>query len=517
MDGAWLTSQLQARAPTRTQGAAEALQIVRELARACAALEARRGPVFGEAIDHVCGTGFVVQLRVQLAEWRIVIDEKFGEDGQLAFDQVCEAAGVVLDPLFDEPTDDDSVVDEVAAVRAAPANRVAIRGLAAKYPRFAEHLTRALELETLRLDDPRRYTLARQVTEGANERRAALTKLVWPRELAKVGENASFVRGLPVACELDANTLQTYRDAAWAQAPIARTILRFGPRDDVDELAASPAIARATELELFAVHAPDADFAPLLARPGAVLERLRMPWHPTSIRQLRALPAPAGLRSLSLADAFEGERANVLRESDIDELATLLPGVTAFALANLKPHADALRALEHTGWALDHFAIELPAINAPFAELATSPAMRSVRRLELGAKQLTGVAATALATSPMFAELLVLELGTCAGLAAWLRSCTFANLVALTLRGPDLAYEAFEAFAANRVFERLLSLSFASASVTDKAATVLASASLPSLRHLTIPWHQLSAAGIKALRDAPWAPQLETFAVLERS
>jgi len=480
MDGAWLTSQLQARAPTRTQGAAEALQIVRELARACAALEARRGPVFGEAIDHVCGTGFVVQLRVQLAEWRIVIDEKFGEDGQLAFDQVCEAAGVVLDPLFDEPTDDDSVVDEVAAVRAAPANRVAIRGLAAKYPRFAEHLTRALELETLRLDDPRRYTLARQVTEGANERRAALTKLVWPREL-------------------DANTLQTYRDAAWAQAPIARTILRFGPRDDVDELAASPAIARATELELFAVHAPDADFAPLLARPGAVLERLRMPWHPTSIRQLRALPAPAGLRSLSLADAFEGERANVLRESDIDELATLLPGVTAFALANLKPHADALRALEHTGWALDHFAIELPAINAPFAELATSPAMRSVRRLELGAKQLTGVAATALATSPM------------------LRSCTFANLVALTLRGPDLAYEAFEAFAANRVFERLLSLSFASASVTDKAATVLASASLPSLRHLTIPWHQLSAAGIKALRDAPWAPQLETFAVLERS
>lgn len=518
--GSWLTSQLQARAPDRTRGAAEALGIVRELARACAALEAGRGAVFGEAIehapDHAPEDARGSHLRAQLAAWRIVIDEKFGEDGELAFDQVCQAAGIVLEGVVDASADDEGVADEVAAVRAAPASRAAVRALAAKYPRYADHLTRALELDTMQFDDPRRYTLERQVVEGANDRRAALCELVWPRELAKVGENASFLRGLPVACELDANTLQTYRDAAWEQAPIASVTLRLGARDAFDELAASPAIARATELELYPAHAPDADLAALLARPGAALERLRIPWQAKTIEQLRALPEPSALRALILSDTGDGERANVLRERDVRELAALLPGLTSLALVNLKPHADALRALQPTGWVLEHLAIELAAINAAFAELATSPAMRSVRRFELRAKLLTGVAATALATSPLFGELSVLELGACAGLAAFLRSCTFPSLAALTLRGPEVPIEAYEAFAANRAFDRLLSLSLASVALTDRGAAMLATASLPALRHLVIPSHELSAAGVKVLREAPWAAQLETFAVLER-
>ncbi len=322
-----------------------------------------------------------------------------------------------------------------------------------------------LRLEALAPDDPAREPLTAREAELLRPLAAPWTEL---------GATCGFRRGFLDLLDLPAVAFRAHTAASPAAADALAHLRRL-------ELswATSSGNARFTDADLAAVLA-----LPALRR----LEHLKIHGHrlgpPSGVALARAdLPR---LRSLRLSDAF-------VRDS------------TIAALVGAAPHLPSLESLTLTTNQLTDAAAEA---------LAGWPHLARLRHLDLssidiydpGCNSIGDRGATALVSSPGAGGLTYLDLGDNSGLSnatafALAAAPHLTQLVHLGVAFTAIDDDGASALASSRSLARLESLRISHTGLTD--AGLLAILRMPCLSSLEVSGARLTAAGIRALVEAP--------------
>jgi uncharacterized protein (TIGR02996 family) len=255
------------------------------------------------------------------------------------------------------------------------------------------------------------------------------------------------------------------------------------------ELAASPLLARLSELDLTTAGVGNVGLAALAASPGSArLNTLRLGWCGLSSDGARSLADSrhlAGLRRLDLRENHLGRKGAV-------SLAT-------------SAHLGQLRALD-----LRRAAVA----DRGAAALVSSSTLGKLEVLDLGYNGLADSGVQVLTAAPLRVPLSSLSLvnngvglrgATALGASALLARLEALNLADNTLGGPGLKV------LLRRSPGRLRRLSLAGNSLGAEGAAVLAEADLPRLAVLNLSCNCLGDAGAQALAASPLLARLEAL------